>query len=84
MLRGQYDGESSHAFSGKLVQLGTSLNCLYTHGWSVGNKQEELEVHVQLQGYHLIGTAAIWWDSSHKWSAAIDGYRLFKKDGRGR
>ena len=47
----------------------------------MGNKQEEFEVHVQLQGYHVISTAAIWWYSSHKWSAAMDGYRLFKKDG---
>ncbi|KAK4819807.1 hypothetical protein QYF61_011601 [Mycteria americana] len=25
-----------------------------------------------------------WWDDSHNWSAAMDGYKLFRKDRRGR
>lgn len=68
----------------KFGQLGASLKCLYTHGWSMEHKEEELKMHVQLQGHHLIGMAAMWWGNSHNWSAAMDGYRLFKKDGTGR
>jgi len=25
-----------------------------------------------------------WWDDSHNWSAAVDGYELFKRDRQGR
>lgn len=48
----------------------------------MGNKWEELEACIQLQGYDLIGVTEIRWDSSQDWSAAMDGYRhrLFKKD----
>lgn len=48
----------------------------------MGNKQEELEACIQLQGTDLIGITGIWWDSSQDWSAVLDGYRhrLFKKD----
>ena len=44
------------------------------------NKQEELEVCVQLQSSELIGIMQTWWDSSHDWSAVVDGYRLLRKD----
>ena len=48
----------------------------------MGNKQEELEACIRLQGNDLIGITEIWWDSSQDWSAAMDRYRrrLFKKD----
>jgi len=26
----------------------------------------------------------MWWDESHDWSVAIDGYRLFRRDRQGR
>lgn len=45
----------------------------------MGNKQEELEVHTQLQSYDLIGIMEMWWDSSPDWSAPKEGYRLFRK-----
>lgn len=48
----------------------------------MGNKQEELEVCVQLQGYNLIGITEMCWDSSHNWSAAVN--KLFRKDRLGR
>lgn len=48
----------------------------------MGNKQEEVEFCVQLQGYELIGVMERWWDSSYDWSAAVDGYRLFRKEGQ--
>ena len=25
-----------------------------------------------------------WWDGSHDWSAAVDGYKLFRRDRQGR
>jgi len=46
----------------------------------MGNKQEELEICVQLQGHDLIAMTETWWDSSHDWNAVIDGYRVFRKD----
>lgn len=36
---------------------------------------------MQLQGYDLIGITEMWWDCSHSWSVAMDGYKLFGKDG---
>lgn len=43
---------------------------------------------MQLQGYDLNGIMETWQNRSHKWSAAIDGYRLFyaghRKDRQGR
>jgi len=53
--RGQHRRGSSAAFPGKSAQLGASLKCLYANADSTGDKQEELEVCVQLQGYDLIG-----------------------------
>ncbi|GAB0197130.1 hypothetical protein GRJ2_002178300 [Grus japonensis] len=50
----------------------------------MGNKQEELETCVCLQGYDLIGITEMWWDSSYDWSVGMEGYRLFRKDRQGR
>ncbi|GAB0206600.1 mitochondrial enolase superfamily member 1 [Grus japonensis] len=50
----------------------------------MGNKQEELEMCVCLQGYDLIGIRETWWDSSYDWSVGMEGYRLFRKDRQGR
>ena len=33
-----------------------------------------------LQGHSLTGITEAQWKSSHNWSAAVDGYRLFVKD----
>ena len=46
----------------------------------MGRTQEELEVCMLLQGYDLIGIAGKRWYSSHDWRAAMDGYKLFRKD----
>ncbi|GAB0187691.1 hypothetical protein GRJ2_001234400 [Grus japonensis] len=51
---------------------------------STGNKQEELETCVCLQGCDLIGITETWWDSSYDWSVGMEGYRLFRKDRQGR
>ncbi|PKU28913.1 mitochondrial fission process protein 1 [Limosa lapponica baueri] len=32
----------------------------------------------------LVAVTETWWDKSHDWSAAIDGYRLFRRDRQGR
>jgi len=37
-----------------------------------------------LESYDLIAITETWWDESHDWNAAIDGYRLLRKDRRGR
>ncbi|GAB0209533.1 mitochondrial enolase superfamily member 1 [Grus japonensis] len=42
----------------------------------MGNKQEELEVYVRMQGRDLIAVTEIWWDSSHDWNAVMDGYPM--------
>ncbi|KAK4823236.1 hypothetical protein QYF61_000096 [Mycteria americana] len=33
---------------------------------------------------HLQTITETWWDDSHNWSAAMDGYKLFRRDRRGR
>ncbi|PKU45285.1 hypothetical protein llap_4421 [Limosa lapponica baueri] len=50
----------------------------------MGNKQEELEASMLLESYDLVAITETWWDKSHDWSAAINGYKLFRRDRRGR
>mgnify|MGYP001855590770 CR=1 FL=1 len=64
----------------EISALSPSLKCLYTNAPSMGNKQEKLEICVQLQGHDLTVITEIWWVSSHDWNAVIDGYVLFSKD----
>uniref|UniRef100_A0A493TF21 Reverse transcriptase domain-containing protein n=1 Tax=Anas platyrhynchos platyrhynchos TaxID=8840 RepID=A0A493TF21_ANAPP len=56
------------------------LKCIYTNARSMGNKQEELEAIVQQAGYDLVAITETWWDQSHDWSAAMPGYKLFRRD----
>jgi len=44
------------------------------------NKQEELEVIVQQDSYDLVAIMEMWWVESYDWSAAMDGYKLFRRD----
>lgn len=44
--------------------------------------REEFKVRVQLQGYNLTGIMQKQRDSSHSWSAVMEGYRLFWKHSR--
>ena len=53
-----------------------SLKCLYTSACSMGNKQEELEICVQLQGHDLIAITETWWDSLHDWNVVTEGCEL--------
>ena len=58
--------------------------CIYINECSTGNKQEELEAIVQRDSYDLVTIAETWWDVCHDWSAAMDGYKLFRRDRQGR
>ena len=35
---------------------------------------------VQRAGYYLVAIMETWWDHSYEWSAAMSGYRLFRRD----
>ncbi|RMC03067.1 hypothetical protein DUI87_20260 [Hirundo rustica rustica] len=50
----------------------------------MGNKQEELEAVVQQQSCDVVAITETWWDESHGWSTALDGYKLFRRDRQGR
>ena len=61
------------------------LKCIYFNASSMSNKQEELEAIVQQENYDLGATTEMpWWDDLHNWSAAMDGYELFRRDRQGR
>ena len=50
----------------------------------MSNKQGELEAMMQNENYDIVAITETWWDASHDWSAAIDGYKLFRRDRQGR
>ena len=60
------------------------LKCIYFNASSMGNKQEELEAIVQQENYDIVSIMETWWDDLHNWSAAMDGYELFRRDRQGR
>ncbi|KAK4818289.1 hypothetical protein QYF61_010431 [Mycteria americana] len=60
------------------------LKCIYTNVCSMGNKHEELEVSAQQEIYYIVVITETWWDDSHNWSAAMDGYKLLRRDREGR
>ncbi|GAB0206897.1 hypothetical protein GRJ2_003155300 [Grus japonensis] len=60
------------------------LKCIYTKAHSIDNKQEELEAIVQQENYDIVAITETWWDDLHNWSAAMDGYKLFRRDRQGR
>ena len=66
--------------SKKVTRPTAQLKCLYTNARSMGNKQEELEATMLLEIYDPVAITETWWDESHDWSVAIDGYRLFRRD----
>ncbi|GAB0203829.1 hypothetical protein GRJ2_002848500 [Grus japonensis] len=55
------------------------VKCIYTNACSMGNKQEELEAVAQQENYDIVAIMETWWDDSHNWSAAMDGYKLFRR-----
>ncbi|KAK4816845.1 hypothetical protein QYF61_023967 [Mycteria americana] len=68
----------------KETWMTAQLQCLYTNARSMGNKQEELETIVHQENYDMVAITETWWDDSHNWSAVMDGYKLFRRDRRGR
>ncbi|PKU42582.1 adaptin ear-binding coat-associated protein 1 [Limosa lapponica baueri] len=66
------------------VKLGAQLKCLYTTAGSMGNKQDELEAIVQQDSCDIVAITETWWDDGHDWNAAMDGYKLFRRDRQGR
>lgn len=50
----------------------------------MGNKQGELELCMQLQGYDLVAITETSWDNSHDWNVFMDGFVLFRMDRPGR
>ncbi|KAK4831654.1 hypothetical protein QYF61_018621 [Mycteria americana] len=68
----------------KETRTTAQLKCLYTNAHSMGNKQEELEAIVHQEKYDMVAIMETWWDDSHNWSAAMGGYKLFRRDRRGR
>ncbi|GAB0209080.1 hypothetical protein GRJ2_003373700 [Grus japonensis] len=66
------------------VKSKAQLKCIYTNACSMGNKQEELEAIVRQGSYDLVAITETWWDDSCDWSAAMDGYKLFRRDRHGR
>ncbi|KAJ7415739.1 mitochondrial fission process protein 1 [Willisornis vidua] len=53
---------------------------MYTNVHSMGNKQEELEAIVQQESSDGVAIMEMWWSDLHGWSAAMSGYKLFRKD----
>lgn len=59
------------------VKLVAQLKCIYI---SMGNKEEELEAIVQQESYDVVAIMEMKWDEACKWSAAIGGYKHFRRD----
>ena len=70
-------GEESQGWG---VRAMAQLKCIYSNAHSMGNKQEEVEAIVQQASYNFVANTDTWWDHSHDWSAAMDGYKLFGRD----
>lgn len=50
----------------------------------MGDKQDEFEMCICLEGDAFIGITEMGWDGSNDCSVVMEGYRLFKKDRQGR
>ena len=74
--------EPGGAVMGLGLRRGAQLKCAYTNAHCMGNKQEELEAFVRQASSDLVAVTETWWDRSRDWSAAMDGYKLFRKDSK--
>ncbi|PKU43642.1 nipped-b-like protein [Limosa lapponica baueri] len=79
----QHEGNGAIPAS-KSAPLGAQLKCLYTSACSMGNKQEELEAIVRHESYDVVAITETWWDESNDWSAAMESYKLLRRDRQGR
>ncbi|KAK4820693.1 hypothetical protein QYF61_003613 [Mycteria americana] len=50
------------------------------HGQQAGGA----EAIVHQENYDTVAITETWWDDSHNWSAAMDGYKHFRRDRQGR
>jgi len=59
------------------------LNCIYTihTAWTTNRKSWKPLCSRQTD---TVAIMEIWWDHSHDWSAAVDDYKLFRRDREGR
>lgn len=48
------------------------------------NKKQELETTVQQEHYDIATFTKTWWDHSLDQSAAMEGYKLFRRESLGR
>lgn len=53
---------------------------VHLHQCSTGSKPEELEAIVHQENWDAVSVMETWWDDSHGWSAAVDGYRHSGRD----
>ena len=49
-----------------------------------GQQKIRVEAIVWQASYDLAAIMETWWDYSHDWSAAMDGYKLFRRNRQGR
>lgn len=47
---------------------------------SLGNKQEEVELHAQYDSYDVIGVKEAWGENSHNWQTTMDGYKFGREE----
>jgi len=73
-----------HVMLGLGVRSIAQLKCIYANAHNMRNKHKELEAIVEQDGYNLITITETWWDDSHDWTAAMDGYKLLSRDRRGK
>ena len=72
-------GNGAHTHKKVLDSL-AHLKCIYTNAHSMSNKQGELEAMMQHENYDIVAITEMWWDASHDRSAAINGYKFFRRD----
>ena len=65
---------------GLRVRVMALRESIYTNARSMVNKEEELDAIVRKTNYDIATITEMWWDHSHNWSAAMDGYELFRRD----
>ncbi|PKU44320.1 rna-directed dna polymerase from mobile element jockey-like [Limosa lapponica baueri] len=66
------------------LKSGAQLKCIYANTCSMGNKQEELEAIVWQDSYDVVAITETWWDNGHDWNAAMNGYKLLRRNRQGR
>ena len=77
-------GEPGRTKAGLWVRPMAQLKCTCTNTCIMSNKQEKLEAIVQQVNCDLVAITETWWNCSHRWSAAVEGYELFRRNRQGR